>query len=73
MIHSQVTFDEFMRRVAQPLPVKDTPETRAAVQMAREELMTPGGPELIADLLEGIGRHVVLLESERGGLDGKPI
>jgi hypothetical protein len=34
----QVTFEEFMRRVAVPIPVKDTPETRAALQKARDEL-----------------------------------
>lgn len=33
-----VTFDEFMRRVAVPIPVKDTPETRAALERARADL-----------------------------------
>jgi len=38
MTHEQVPFDEFMRRVMQPLPVKDTPETRAAIEKARADL-----------------------------------
>jgi hypothetical protein len=40
MTHNQVPFDEFLRRAARPIPVKDTPETRTAIQRAREELMT---------------------------------
>jgi len=38
MTHEQVPFDEFMRRAAQLPVVKDTPETRAAIQKARDEL-----------------------------------
>jgi hypothetical protein len=38
MTYEQITFNEFMRRVARPIPVIDTPETRAAIQKARDDL-----------------------------------
>jgi hypothetical protein len=38
MTYEQITFDELMRRVAKPIPIVDTPETRAAIQKARADL-----------------------------------
>jgi hypothetical protein len=63
--HEYSSIDELVQRASAPLPVVDNERTRAAFKKAREDLMTPCGPELIADLLEGIGKHVAELEAER--------
>jgi hypothetical protein len=45
--------------------VVDNEETRAALKRARDELMTPAGPELVVDLLEGTAAHAELIKLEQ--------